>query len=246
MTSEVIGDTQDKFRELEERVADFFDKANDALSWVPGQFEHLIEPIRDGLDRLRQKIDELWSKVNEFLDNSGDPDKLNRFADEWSDAIGNPVGNVAANVKLDHMRTNIEWTGRAAEAYKANVPRQSELLEKIQSVAIEIRDSLRSLANGIETFWIAVAFAVASALVAITGAIAGLAGVVTIPAGIAAAAGGVSALIASAGVAVTEIKALMDKESIAQESIVQKAEALGDEWATSSFDLSDIDNWEPF
>lgn len=244
MTSAVIDEAVAKADEIEKKIQEFFDKVNDVISWVPWPFEDLIEPIEQGMEQLRQKVAEFWDRVKDFFTNRGDPEKLKQFADEWRESIGNRIGEIAGDIRLEKMRSNIEWEGRAAEAYKTIVPPQSEGLEGIKSLAVQINASLKSLANGIEDFWTAILIAFGTFVVAIAAAITGAATVVGIPAAIAAVLVAVGACIALVTTAIISRDAVEDTIKAEQDTIAQGTHDIGTEWTRSKTSMSDPGDWE--
>lgn len=243
--SAVIDQAVGKADEIERKIQEFFDKVNDVISWVPWPFDDLIEPIEQGLAKLRQKMQEFWDRLTDFLTNRGDPEKLRQFADEWRETIGNRIGEIAGSIELVRMRSNIEWEGRAAEAYKTIVPPQGEGLEGVKSLAIQINTSLKSLANGIEDFWSALLMAFGIFLVAIIGAIFGVLSIVGIPAAIAAVLVAVGACVNLVTTAITERDAVEDTIKAEQDTIAQGTHDIGTEWMRSKTSMSDPGDWEP-
>lgn len=61
MTNPLVYETSRKAQEIEQKVREFFDKVDEVISWVPGIFSHLIEPIVQGMEHLAQKIQEFWT-----------------------------------------------------------------------------------------------------------------------------------------------------------------------------------------
>lgn len=244
MTSAVIDEAVETADEIERKIQEFFDKVNDVISWVPWPFDDLIEPIEQGMAQLREKMQEFWDRLTDFLTNRGDPDKLKQFADEWRESIGNRIGEIAGDIKLTQMRSNIEWEGRATEAYKTIVPPQSEGLEGIKSLAIQINTSLKSLANGIEDFWTAILIAFGTFVVAIAAAIIGAVTVVGIPAAIAAVLVAVGACVALITTAIVSRDAVEDTIKAEQDTIAQGTQDIGTQWTKSKTSMSDPGDWE--
>ncbi|HEY2765879.1 MAG TPA: hypothetical protein VGJ13_18010 [Pseudonocardiaceae bacterium] len=208
MANPMAQQLDDKARELDQRIQDFFAKVNDVLSWVPGFLSDLIEPIIQGMDALRQKVEEFWQRLERIWNEPGDPDKLKQVGDEWTQQIGNAAGDIAGSISLDKLATNYDWTGKAAEAYKATVPAQVSGLGGIKDVAEQMKSSLSNLANAIENFHVALIAALVVFAVGAAGAIAAACTIVGTPAAIAAlvGAGGVSL-----GLVVTAITAMQSQ-----------------------------------
>ncbi|WP_007025777.1 hypothetical protein [Saccharomonospora iraqiensis] len=234
MTSSAIGQANDKLDELQRKIDEFFEKVNDTLSWVPDWASNLIEPIQHGMNDLRQKINEFWDRVNQLFDQPGSPTRLHQVAEDWINKVSNVIGDVAGNVSLDKMQTNLDWEGRGAEAYKATVPEQVDGLDSVKDLASQLRSSLDNLGNGIETFWTAITIAAVTFLVGVAGAIVGAATVVGIPAAIAALAGAAGVAIGLVSTAITSLQSLTNTISTEQTTISQKVHDLGESWAMSN------------
>lgn len=234
MTSPAIQQANDKFHELQQKIDDFFNKINDVLSWVPGFLSDLIKPIEDGMNALRDKVKEFWDRVNQLIDQPGSPHRLHQVAEDWVNKVGNVVGEIAGQISLDKMQTNLDWQGRGAEAYKATVPAQVSGLNSVKDLANQLRSSLDNLGNGIETFWTAMAVAGGVFVVGAIGAIAAACTVVGTPAAIAAIATAAGVSIGLITTAILSLQALTNTISTEQTTIAQKVHDLGDQWAKSN------------
>lgn len=170
---------------------------------------------------------------------SGDPVELRATAEQWGNSVGNPLSDVTANIELGKLEANVEWDGRAAEAYKAIVPSQSEGLSSIRDLAGQMRTSLYSLADAIESFWVAFGFGVIGFVVGVGVAIASIWGVVTTPAGIAAALIAANTCITLISIAMNNLKTYFHTIDTEQRTLQQKAHDLGAQWARSNSDMSD-------
>ncbi len=180
----LVREANDKVQEIDRRIQQFYDAVDDMLSWVPGFLSHLIEPIRNGLQALNDKLREFWDRVNQLWEQPGNSDRLRQVGEQWITDVGNVTGDIAATIGPDKLQTNIEWTGRAAEAYRATVPAQVSGLDAVKDIANQMRSSLSNLANSIDGLWIALGFAFAGFVVGTVAAIATAVTVVGIPAAI--------------------------------------------------------------
>jgi len=234
VTSPAIRQANEKFHELEQKIEDFFNKVNDVLSWVPGFLSDLIEPIQHGLEALRQKTREFWDRVNQGINQPGSPTRLHEVAQDWVDMVGNVVGDICGRISLDKLQTNLDWEGRAAEAYKATVPAQASGLNSVKDLANQLRSSLDNLGNGIETFWIAMAVAAGVFVVGAITAIATACTVVGIPAAIAAIATAAGVSIGLVTTAIVSMESLTNTISTEQNTIAQKVHDLGNQWSKSN------------
>ncbi|WP_410591146.1 hypothetical protein [Amycolatopsis sp. lyj-23] len=244
MTSTAIQQSTGTFHELEQKIREFIDKVNDALSWVPAFLSDLIQPIKQGMAVLQQKAKEFWDRVNQLIDQPGSPDRLHQVAADWVDKVGNVVGDIAGDVTLDKLQANLDWQGRGAEAYKATVPAQVGGLNSVKDLANQLRGSLDNLANGIETFWVAMGVAGGVFLVGATGAIAAACTVVGIPAAIAAIATAAGVAIGLVTTAIISVMSLVNTISTEQNTLTQKVHDLGDQWSKSNVGaMQDKSDW---
>ncbi|SFT47496.1 hypothetical protein SAMN04487904_102355 [Actinopolyspora lacussalsi subsp. righensis] len=238
--NDTAAQVNDKANEVDVKIKEFFDKANDILSWVPDAFSHLIDPVKKGLHDISQKMQEFWNDVKRFLiTERGEPDALKGAGDQWMSQVGDPVHDTAGDIALPKLRTYLEWEGKASEAYKALVPAQAEGLKGIKGLAEQLRTSLTNLGNAIESFWTAVLIALGAFVVAIVAAIVEACGIVTLPAAIPTLLGAVGAAIGLIATAVSSTMSMVDTINAEQTAINQKIRDLGDEWTRSNADLSD-------
>ncbi|MGH4019494.1 MAG: hypothetical protein ACRDT0_09715 [Pseudonocardiaceae bacterium] len=253
MTNPLVNEAFEKSQEIEQKIREFFDKVNEVISWVPGIFSHLIEPIVQGMEQLGQKMQEFWDRVNQLFEQPGNSDRLRDVGVQWADSIGNVLGDIAGTISLDKLRTNIEWTGSAAEAYRATVPAQGEALTGLKDLAIEMRTSLDSLAESIDNFWLAMKIAFVGFVVAIVAAIVAAATVVGIPAAIGAVLAAVAACVGLIAATIVALDSHIDTIQNQQTTIQQGIRDVGDEWsqtnvgAMSDASVTDGDgsDWRP-
>lgn len=238
--NDTAAQVQDKANEIDAKIQEFFNKANDILSWTPGAFSHLIEPIKQGLQTIIRKLQEFWNDLKRFLvTEHGEPDALKHAGDQWMNQVGNPTHDIAGDIALPKLRTYLEWDGKAAEAYKALVPAQAEGLSGIKELAEQLRTSLTKLGNAIESFWTAVLIALGAFVVAIIAAIVEACGIVTLPAAIPTLLGAAGAAIGLIATTVASTMSMVDTINTEQTAIKQKIQDLGDKWTRSNVDLGD-------
>lgn len=229
----IIAQTIGKLNEVERQVEELFNKVNDVISWVPGFLSDLVEPIRKAMDDLNRKMAEFWNSCKHFMTDRGSPSKLKAVAATWSDAIGNPIGGLAGAVSLDKLKTEIEWQGRAAEAYKATVPAQVGGLNSLKDLGLQIRNSLINLANGIDSFWTQIIGVVTGLAIAIGVAIVSACTVVGIPAAIVILLGAIGAGIAGIITTISAVDSMTATVANEQQGILDKVTALGSTWSVS-------------
>lgn len=253
MTS-AIAEASGKADEIEQKIQEFFNAVNDTISWVPWPLSDLIEPIERGMENLSQEVQKFWDEVKEPFEKPGNPDRLRQAGVTWSDSVGDPLGEIAGNIGLENHQTNIQWTGSAAEAYKALVPPQVDALNGLKDLADKMRTSLDDLAESVEDFWLAMKIALASFAAVIIGALVSAFFVVTIPAAIGVIIGACTAAIAFIGATIAALDSHMDVIRDQQTAVVQGVQDVGTAWEASNIagisDASvtdgDASDWRPF
>ncbi|MGW5648703.1 hypothetical protein ACWEV3_26750 [Saccharopolyspora sp. NPDC003752] len=239
MTNTLVAQASDKSNDLNEKIQDFFNKVNDLMSWVPDFLSYLIEPIKQGMQALAQKVQEFWDRITQLFEQPGDSDKLRETSDKWATEVGDKTGEIAGDINLQKLKANVEWTGKAAEAYKALVPAQGDGLSSVKLMAMQIRSSLNSLANALDAFWLAIGVALGVFVVGAVGAIAAACTVVGIPAAIGAIATAAGVSIGLVTTAIISMNSFTTTIETEQTAIKQKITDLGDKWSRSDQDLSD-------
>ncbi|OOC02860.1 hypothetical protein [Amycolatopsis azurea] len=241
----VIDQSMEKLREIEDKIRELFDKVNDVMSWVPDILSDLIEPVRRGMNALNGKLTEFWDSIIRFINDKGDPAKLRQVAAEWSDRIGKSTGDVAGSVSLDKLKTNIEWSGRAAETYKATVPAQIAGLNSLKDLGLQIRNSLVNLANGLDSFWTQIYGTFAALAIAAVVAVLSAISVVGIPAAVAILVGMIGAGIASIFTTISAVDSLTNSIRVEQTAIQDKVDSLGVTWPrTNTESMSHSTDWK--
>jgi uncharacterized protein YukE len=246
LTSPAIQLAGSKFHELEQKIQEFFNKINDVLSWAQDFIsDDLIRRIQQGLAELRDKITHFWDRVNQLIDQPGNPTRLHQVAEDWVNEVGNIMGDVSGRVSLDKLQTNLDWEGRAAEAYKATVPAQVNGLNSVKDLADQLRSSLNNLGNGIESFWTAMSIAagvfITGIVVAIASACVPGPGTLTAIIAVGSALGASLSLI---GTAVSSMQSLTNTISTEQNNIAEKVHDLGDQWSKSNIGaMQDKSDW---
>lgn len=229
-----------KSREIDDNFRKFFSQVNGTLSWVPDALEYLVDPIIKSMNLLATATGDFWKWLEEQKAKCGDEDRLDEVGEQWVNKVGNVLGDIAGTIGLDKLRTNIEWTGRAARAYHDTVPPQAAGLNAIKDIANQMRASLNSLANSVEGFRLAMYFALGGFVVAGVAAIAGALSVVGIPAAIATIGAALGASISLIGAASMAMATHMNTIETEQMTIAQKIHDLGSSWARpNTRDMSD-------
>ncbi|WP_424185827.1 hypothetical protein ACOBQX_28785 [Actinokineospora sp. G85] len=230
MTSALVREAANNAKDVEARVNDFWDAVEEALSWVPGSMGWAVEAVKSGLADLRRRLDEFWARVERLFAQPGDSDRLKEVGEQWATVVAEICSDIAGNVGLEKMRSNIEWQGPAAEAYKAQVPPQAAGLNGIKDVALQIRNSLASLANSIDVFWLTIKLALATFLVAVVGAIAAACTIVGVPVAIATVAAGIGVALSLVVATVAALESHANTIETEQTALHQKVKDLSDDW----------------
>jgi uncharacterized membrane protein YccF (DUF307 family) len=229
-----------KIREASGTTRNFTAQIDSVLSWVPEPLAYLIEPIAKSMKLLALGIDDLVKFCIEQYDNCGDEDRLRAVGLEWVTRVGDVLGDIAGDIGLDKFQAPIEWTGRASRAYQLTVPPQAAGLNAVKDIANQMRSSLNSLANAVESFKVAIVLALLGYVVAATGAIAGAISVVGIPAAIAAGATALSVSLALVGSALVTMNSHVATVKTEQTNLQQKIDDLGKTWAVpNTGDMAD-------
>lgn len=245
MTNPAIQLADSKFHELEQKIQEFFNKVNDVLNWARDFIsDDLIKRIQQGLAELGEKIKQFWDRVNQLFDQPGNSTRLHQVAEEWVNEVGNVMNDVSGRVSLDKLQTNLDWEGRAAEAYKATVPAQVNGLNSVKDLADQLRSSLDNLGNGIDSFWTAMAIAAGVFIAGIVVAIASACVPPTLVVGIVAVGTAVGTSLGLISTAVSSLQSLTNTISSEQNTIAQKVHDLGDQWAKSNIGaMQDKSDW---
>ncbi|MGH3917085.1 MAG: WXG100 family type VII secretion target, partial [Pseudonocardiaceae bacterium] len=233
MTS-AIAEASDKADEIEQKIREFFDAVNDTISWVPWPLSDLIEPIEQGMENLSQEIQRFWDEVTEPFRKPGNPDRLRQAGMTWSDSVGDALGEIAGNIGLQNHQTNLQWTGSAAEAYKALVPAQVDALNGLKNLAEKMRTSLDDLAESVEDFWLMMKIAFASFAAVIIGALVSAFFVVTIPAAIGVIIAACTAAVVFVGATINALDGHLDVIRDQQTAVVQGIQDVGTRWEASN------------
>ncbi|MEJ2887899.1 WXG100-like domain-containing protein [Actinomycetospora aeridis] len=212
----------------------------------------LMEAIRDGVRRVREAHEDAVARIVQLIEQGGDTDRLRQVAVTWL-SIGNGLDGVAADVGLDRMQTNLEWQGRAAEAYKAMVPAQGAQLGTLKEQCEALSTSLHDLGNQIDAFWLALLAAVVVMAAGFAVAIATAITVVGIPAACAAILTAVAAGATMITTAMVQVNALTTRIATEHQAMGQAAEEIRAGWpapntpalADASAADGDPSDWRP-
>lgn len=241
----IIDRTLDDLRAIEEKFREFMDKVRDLLEWVPSALESLVQPVIDLVNFINEKFAAYRRATEQFWTERGDPDKLKQVGQQWIEEFSHTVDEIASTLHLDKLKANIQWKGRGAETYKVAVQAQLEHLDPMKDLGEQMRDSLTSLANGIESFWLAMKIIVGGLLAALVSAILSALTVVGLPLTLGIISAAISMAVAAIAGTVVAIETLLDVIETEQNSIQAKVDTLGDQWErTNSTTMSHPGDWQ--
>lgn len=185
-----------KFQEL-------IDNINSSLGWLPG---FVLDKIKSALKAVGDFIGKVLTEIGKFITQPGVPWTLWNHGTSWTENVGAKATNWQDVFHVGSLKTDDEWKGGAADAYKNILPLQQKALGAVKSACDEVDDVLTKMAIAIGVAWLAIVAAVVSFVVELTAE--GAAAATGVGAPPAAAAAGVSAAkvwgIVSAALAVLE------------------------------------------
>jgi hypothetical protein len=186
----------DGLERVREAVNRLIDNAHRLQPWLG----FLGSAVAAALRKVAVLLEKALKEIGNMLTEPGDPPALWRTGDGWSIDFAGGASNSVGTFDLDFLHADDQWKGPAATAYAATLPPQRAALEKIQSVAGDIGDSLRNVAMAIVAFWAGVATAITLLLGELTAAAALTATGVGMPAGVGTATASAVKFIATLGV----------------------------------------------
>lgn len=209
---EVLG--QAEFEEILRRVREaldaiprefqrLVDNINSVLGWLPG---FVLDKIKAALRAVGDFIGKVLTEIGKFITQPGVPWTLWNHGTTWTEQVGGKVSTWQDVFHVGSMKTDDEWKGGAADAYKNTLPLQQKALGAVKAATDEVDDVLTKMAIAIGVAWLAIVAAVVSFVIELTAE--GTAAATGAGAPPAAAAAGVSAAkvwgIVSAALAVLE------------------------------------------
>lgn len=239
MADQAAQRASEKFDEIDKKFQDFLSAVNNTLNWVPEPFVHLIEPIQRSTVDAEKRKSEFRQRLARWFQQPGDAESLRSKGESWATQVGDPLGAIAGKMSMINLRTYTEWTGPAAEAYKAIVPAQGAALGDLKGLAQQVRTSMDNLANALDSFYLSVEVALAVAVVGITGAIVGAATIVGALPAIAALLTTLGVVIGLITTIITSMNSFLDTIEIQQTALRQKIHDVGSTWPKSSHDIGD-------
>lgn len=185
---EILRRVREAMNEIPRQYQRLVDNINSVLDWLPG---FLMDRIREALNAVGDFIGKVLTEIGKFVTQPGVPWTLWTHGDSWTNDVGAKASTWQDAFTLGAMKTDDEWSGGAATAYKNVLPQQQRALGAIKAACDEVDDVLTKLAIAIGVAWLAIVSAIVSFVIELTAeAGAAATGVGAPPA---AAAAGVSA-----------------------------------------------------
>lgn len=223
-----------KFNEL-------VDNINSVLGWLPG---FILDKIKSALNAVRDFIGKVITEIGKIITQPGVPWTLWNHGTTWTEQVGGKASDWQDVFHIGTLKTDDEWKGGAADAYKNILPLQQKALGAVKAAADEVDDVLTKMAIAIGVAWLAIVAAVVSFVIELTAeSAAATTGVGAPPA---AAAAGVSAAkvwgIVAAALAVLEAfvaNSLLPSIKDLNQRINNSEGFPGGKWPALTTDISD-------
>ncbi len=147
-------------------------------------------------DKLEEWLRQLWDwikkiaeEVGKFFALPGDPGLLYNHGQTWTNDVGGKASHWKDAIHVGQLKTDDEWKGAAATAYKDILPLHQGALGAIKAATDEVQDILIRLAAGICAMWVAVGAALTALVLELAACIVGAATGAGAPPALAAALG---------------------------------------------------------
>ncbi len=209
-----MADFQAAVDKINEGMDDISAKMDQIPSVANNTIDHWYIPdfVAEGIIWLAEKMLELakqiWDKLVEVLKGVAAPVYF-FFQAEDLNGVATSAQSVVANLSDGQLVSDFDWSGRAADAYRAEVPPQRDATSEVGSIADQMASSLIWAAVAGLLFYVGLGVIVVKFVIAMVAAIAALGSVVFswAGAGIIAEEAGVN--IAAIAVLVTTLLGLL-------------------------------------
>ncbi len=200
---EILRKVREALNEIPKQFQRLIDNINSVLGWLPGW---VMDKINAAIKAVGDFIGKVLTEIGKIITQPGVPWTLWNHGTTWTEQVGAKASNWQDVFHIGSLKTDDEWKGASADAYKNILPLQQKALGAVKSAADEVDDVLTKMAIAIGVAWLAIVSAVVSFVIELTAeAGAAATGVGAPPA---AAAAGVSAAkvwgIVAAALAVLE------------------------------------------
>jgi hypothetical protein len=185
---DILKKVQDALNEIPKQFTRLIDNINSALGWLPGW---VMDKINAALKAVSDFIGKILTEIGKFVTQPGVPWTLWNHGTTWTEQVGAKTTNWQDVFHVGSMKTDDEWKGSAADAYKNLLPLQQKALGAVKAASDEVDDVLTKMAIAIGVAWLAIVSAIVSFVIELTAE--GTAAATGVGAPPAAAAAGVSA-----------------------------------------------------
>lgn len=137
------------------------DRAEMAINWVKGGEDIDLPNIYDLADAisaqiavLRQRLSMVNDKLDSYLRQPGDPDRLRAVGKAWSERVQKPISDMSEWFTKDTLLVDDAWGGRSGTNYRNYIVPQHKANAAISERAENLLQALNSLGRTLETFWV--------------------------------------------------------------------------------------------
>jgi hypothetical protein len=166
----VLSDSE--FEEILRKVKEALDKMEPMYGQMSSNIHHnpvyfvLPPPVKD---KIKEWLGVIWDwikkitiEVGKFFALPGRPWTLYTHGESWTKDIGATASGWQDAIHVSQLKTDDEWKGAAATAYKDILPLHQKALGAVKSATDEVQDMLTKLAVAIGVMWVAIAAAIVS------------------------------------------------------------------------------------
>jgi len=136
------------------------DRAEMAINWVKGGEDIDLPNIYDLADAisaqiavLRQRLSMVNDKLDSYLRQPGDPDRLRAVGKAWSERVQKPISDMSEWFTKDTLLVDDAWGGRSGTNYRNYIVPQHKANAAISERAIILLQALNALAAALTKFW---------------------------------------------------------------------------------------------
>jgi uncharacterized protein YukE len=233
-----VADAVDRIRRIWE---DIKSGVETVLDWLPGFLSHTL---RDWFQKLANKISEFFDTVSKPLRERGSADSLRSAGESWNKDVGGRASTQAGLLAPEQLKTDNEWQGRAADAYKDAITGQGKALNAVKAITENVQNALNEVANALESFWNGMLVAVLAYVASMVGCAIGAATVVgAVPSIIAAVGFSIAVITATVTLSTAFSNTLDTQRSKFQQIATTDGSFAGAKWPPAT--TGDNNGWVP-
>lgn len=188
---DILRRVREALDEIPKQFQRLIDNINSVLDWLPG---FLMDKINTALKAVGDFIGKILTEIGKFITQPGVPWTLWNHGTTWTEQVGAKASTWQDVFHVGSLKTDDEWKGGAADAYRNILPLQQKALGAVKNAADEIDDVLTKMAIAIGVAWLAIVSAIVSFVVELTA-----------EAGAAATGAGAPPAAAAAGVSAAKV-----------------------------------------